>query len=263
MFKSPLPMLDLTRDTPAAATIELSDGIRLTGEPAASVGQAVHNVFEAWHNTKLVLPFGQHITPLATDTLALCRVFRRLIERDDELGAIILGWPGQLDEDRTIEAVHNVIAQVPYVISAAELVLNRTRLHATDIHAGGMTAHPLTGFAERTTFMALAWSKQALTQLGLPHAITETFVVNLPLKPEETFEGFVPGWPSEQAYRWWEDRERRLRHYINTLARIAKDGRQRKARLPEMSDATWRRLDCLVSRQMDRARAEFVSRSHP
>ena len=234
MFQCPLPMLSISRDTPFTATIDLPDGTHLEGVPAASVAQAVHNLFEGWHGNRVVLPLGQHITPLAAATIALCRVFRRLIEVDDELGTLIAQHGRQLlPKAKTIRAVHDVIVQTQYVILAAKEVHTTLTATAADNHAMVMRAHPLTAYADQTTYMAMGWSKQLLGQLGLPEAITGHFEVNFDLTWEETICDFNPGWPTEQADLWWEDRERRLQHYDDTLAHIAQKAPEREARIKD------------------------------
>ena len=238
MFQCPLPMLSISRYAPFTAAIDLPDGSRLEGVPAASEAQAVHNLFESWHGTRLVLPLGQHITPLANATMTLCRAFSGLIEVDDELGTLIAQHDRQpLPKDDTIRAVRAVAVQTQYVVIAAKQVHSTLTAIATDHHARVMRMHPLTAYADMMAGMAMGWSKQLLGQLGLPGAITGNFDVNFDTTREETICDFNPGWPTEQADRWWEDRERRLQHYGDTLGLIAQEAPEREARIKDMISA--------------------------
>ena len=234
MFQCPLPMLSISRDAPFTATIDLPDGTHLDGVPAASEAQAVHNLFEGWHGNRVVLPLGQHITPLAIKTIDLCRLFRRLIAVDVEFSILITQHDRQpLPKIETIGAVHQIIVQIQAVILAAKEAHTTLTAIAADKHAGAMGAHPVTAYAEMIADMAMGLCKQSLTQLGLPGAITGNYEVNFDLTFEERFDVSTPGWPTEQANRWWDDRKRRLKHYDNTLARIAQEGPHREQRIKE------------------------------
>lgn len=234
MFQCPLPMLGISRDAPFVATIDLPDGTRLESVPAASKAQAVHNLFEGWHGIIFALPLGQHLAPLATATVTLCQVFQKLMEFDDALSALIVGHDSsRLSKAETISALHDTISQTQYVIPAAMKAHACLTSIVADNDARVMRAHPLTAYAEMMAEMAMEWSKRVLGQLGLPGAITGSYVVHFDLTPEEHICGITSGWPTEQAQRWWVDRKRRSQDYNDTLARLFQDAPQREVRIKE------------------------------
>ena len=224
------------------ATLTHRDGTVLRGVCSASYGGAVHHAYEAWSGRPCVMPFEDHIEPLARATERLGALTNRLVKNEQEL-VHLLASSGLDAMDRTFqidvfETVEPMFSGLRAVALEAMNVQEHISNLSSDPHAGAMRDHPLWLLAECTAACALDMARLTADGLGRRGLITinATAVIlgfdPTPTEAEKAINCQGEGsWSRAEADTWWAERHARVQHFTRTLKDLSDEAPVREARV--------------------------------
>lgn len=212
---------------------QMPDGKPLFSTPASSELEAINYLFEAEAGRALAMPYWQHMAPLAEAALWLGNAFEGLLGHEAKLHDLLLpcATHGRALPIEASETVHALLTCLQGCFAAIHRITQLLDEHAADPHAKAMTSHPLTGYARGVSLAVMGrcavWTCNSLNvpvemeTKALPDGSGRISVtVDLDIAPEQENLEYKPGWPTEHARRWWQDRDASLAHYTKWCRRL-------------------------------------------